>query len=182
LVGLDFKNIAHTLDATTIHVCLNQFDWVPFRKDKYAAKLTPQMHLLEAIPEFLHISDGKTYEVNELYFMPIEAGALYAMDRGYLDFSRLYDLHQKGGFFMARAKANMNASRINSAQVDRTSSIIFDQTILLNRFYATQHYPENLTRIRFKDVKSVKTLIFLTNNFVLLTLIIEALYKNRWQV
>lgn len=117
-----------------------------------------------------------------LDFMPIEAGAFYVMDRGYLDFTRLYALHQAGGFFVTRAKANMNARRIYSAQVDRSTGVICDQTILLNGFYATQHYPENLRRIRFKDVESGKTLIFLTNNFVLPPLTIAALYKNRWQV
>jgi hypothetical protein len=182
LVGLDLKNTVYALDATTIDLCLSLFDWAPFRKAKAAVKLHTLLDLRGAIPAFIHISDGKMHEVNVLDFMPIEAGAFYVMDRGYLDFTRLYALHQAGGFFVTRAKANMNARRIYSAQVDRTSGIICDQTILLNGFYATQHYPENLRRIRFKDVESGKTLIFLTNNFVLPPLTIAALYKNRWQV
>jgi hypothetical protein len=114
--------------------------------------------------------------------MPIEAGAFYVMDRGYLDFTRLYALHQAGGFFVTCAKVNINARRIYSAQVDRSTGVICDQTILLNGFYATQHYSENLRRIRFKDTESGKTLICMTNNFVLPQLAIAALYKNRWQV
>jgi IS4 transposase len=145
-------------------------------------KLHTLLDLRGAIPAFIHISDGKMHEVNVLDFMPIEAGAFYVMDRGYLDFTRLYALHQAGGFFVTRAKANMNARRLYSAPVDRSNGVICDQTILLNGFYATQHYPENLRRIRFKDIESGKTLIFLTNNFVLPPLTIAALYKNRWQV
>ena len=122
------------------------------------------------------------HEVNVLDFMPIEAGAFYVMDRGYLDFTRLYGLHQAGGFFVTRAKVNMNARRIYSKPVDRTTGLVCDQTVLLNGFYATQHYPENLRRIRFKDTESGKTFIFLTNNFVLPPLTIATLYKNRWQV
>ncbi len=182
LVGLDLKNTVYALDATTIDLCLSLFDWAPFRKTKGAVKLHTLLDLRGAIPAFIHISDGKMHEVNVLDFMPIEAGAFYVMDRGYLDFTRLYALHQTGGFFVTRAKANMNARRIYSASVDRSTGVICDQTILLNGFYATQHYPENLRRIRFKDVESGKTLIFLTNNFVLPPLTIAALYKNRWQV
>lgn len=122
------------------------------------------------------------HEVNVLDFMPIEAGAFYVMDRGYLDFSRLYGLHQAGGFFVTRAKTNMNARRIYSHPTDRNTGIICDQTVVLNGFYAIQNYPEYLRRIRFKDTQSGKTLIFLTNNFVLPPLTIAALYKNRWQV
>lgn len=182
LVGLDLKNTVYALDATTIDLCLSLFDWAPFRKTKGAVKLHTLLDLRGAIPAFIHISDGKMHEVNVLDFMVIEAGAFYVMDRGYLDFTRLYALRQAGGFFVTRAKANMNARRIYSAPADRSTGVICDQTILLNGFYATQHYPENLRRVRFKDVESGKTLIFLTNNFVLPPLTIAALYKNRWQV
>ena len=182
LVGLDLKNTVYALDATTIDLCLSMFDWAPFRKAKGAVKLHTLLDLRGAIPAFIHISDGKMHEVNVLDFMPIEAGAFYVMDRGYLDFGRLYKMHQAGGFFVTRTKANMNARRLYSQPVDRSTGIICDQTILLNGFYATQHYPENLRRVRFKDPESGKTLIFLTNNFVLPPLTIAALYKNRWQV
>jgi hypothetical protein len=182
LVGLDLKNTVYALDATTIDLCLSLFDWAPFRKAKGAVKLHTLLDLRGAIPAFIHISDGKMHEVNVLDFMPIEAGAFYVMDRGYLDFTRLYAMHQAGVFFVTRAKVNMNARRIYSKPVDRSTGLVCDQTVLLNGFYATQHYPENLRRIRFKDAETGKTFIFLTNNFMLPPLTIAALYKNRWQV
>ena len=182
LIGLDLKNTVYALDATTIDLCLSLFHWAPFRKAKGAVKLHTLLDLRGAIPAFIHISDGKMHEVNVLDFMPIEAGAFYVMDRGYLDFSRLYGLHQAGGFFVTRAKTNLNARRIYSHPTDRNTGIICDQTVVLNGFYAIQNYPEYLRRIRFKDTQSGKTLIFLTNNFVLPPLTIAALYKNRWQV
>ena len=182
LVGLDLKNTVYALDATTIDLCLSLFHWAPFRKAKGAVKLHTLLDLRGAIPAFIHISDGKMHEVNVLDFLPIEAGAFYVMDRGYLDFTRLYRLHQMGGFFVTRAKANTNARRIYSSPVDRATGLVCDQTIALNGFYATQHYPDNLRRIRFNDAQSGKTLILLTNNFALLPLTIATLYKNRWQV
>jgi len=182
LVGLDLKNTVYALDATTIDLCLSLFHWAPFRKAKGAVKLHTLLDLRGAIPAFIHISDGKMHEVNVLDFLPIEAGAFYVMDRGYLDFTRLYRLHQMGGFFGTRAKANTNARRIYSSPVDRATGLVCDQTIALNGFYATQHYPDYLRRIRFNDAQSGKTLILLTNNFALPPLTIAALYKNRWQV
>jgi hypothetical protein len=182
LVGLDLKNTVYALDATTIDLCLSLFHWAPFRKAKGAVKLHTLLDLRGAIPAFIHISDGKMHEVNVLDFLPIEAGAFYVMDRGYLDFTRLYRLQQMGGFFVTRAKANTNARRIYSSPVDRATGLVCDQTIALNGFYATQHYPDYLRRIRFNDAQSGKTLILLTNNFALPPLTIAALYKNRWQV
>jgi hypothetical protein len=182
LVGLDLKNTVYALDATTIDLCLSLFHWAPFRKAKGAVKLHTLLDLRGAIPAFIHISDGKMHEVNVLDFLPIEAGAFYVMDRGYLDFTRLYRLRQMGGFFVTRAKANTNARRIYSSPVDRATGLVCDQTIALNGFYATQHYPDYLRRIRFNDAQSGKTLILLTNNFALPPLTIAALYKNRWQV
>ena len=182
LVGLDLKNTVYALDATTIDLCLSLFHWAPFRKAKGAVKLHTLLDLRGAIPAFIHISDGKMHEVNVLDFLPIEAGAFYVMDRGYLDFTRLYRLHQMGGFFVTRAKANTNARRIYSSPVDRATGLVCDQTIALNGFYATQHYPDYLRRIRFNDAQTGKTLILLTKNFALPPLTIAALYKNRWQV
>jgi len=182
LVGLDLKNTVYALDATTIDLCLSLFHWAPFRKAKGAVKLHTLLDLRGAIPAFIHISDGKMHEVNVLDFLPIEAGAFYVMDRGYLDFTRLYRLHQMGGFFVTRAKANTNARRIYSSPVDRATGLVCDQTIALNGFYATQYYPDHLRRIRFNDAQNGKTLILLTNNFALPPLTIAALYKNRWQV
>jgi hypothetical protein len=181
-LGLDLANTVYALDATTIDLCLSLFDWAPFRQAKAAVKLHTLLDLRGAIPAFIHISDGKMHEVNVLDFLPIEAGAFYVMDRGYLDFVRLYKLHQAGAFFVTRAKSNMDARRLYSAPNDRHAGVMCDQTIALNGFYAVQHYPEHLRRIRFKDPESGKTLIFLTNNTTLSPLTIAALYKSRWQV
>ena len=181
-LGLDLTNTVYALDATTIDLCLSLFDWAPFRTAKAAVKLHTLLDLRGAIPAFIHISDGKMHEVNVLDFLPVEAGAFYVMDRGYLDFARLYKLHQTGAFFVTRAKRNMNARRVYSAAVDRTAGVICDQTITMNGFYVSQDYPEHLRRIRFRDPDTGKTLIFLTNNTTLPALTITALYKQRWQV
>jgi IS4 transposase len=134
------------------------------------------------IPTFIHVSDGKMGDVNVLDLLPIEAGAFYVMDRGYLDFSRLHTMHQAGAFFVTRAKRGMNARGVYSALKDRNSGVICDQTIALNGFYAAKGYPEYLRRIRFNYQELDKTVVFLTNNSVLPPLTIAALYKSRWQV
>jgi transposase len=181
-LGLDLTNTVYALDSTTIDLCLSLFDWAPFRKTKAAIKMHTLLDLRGAIPAFIHISDGKMGDVNVLDFLPVEAGAFYVMDRGYLDFGRLYKLHQAGAFFVTRAKSNMNARRVYSAATDRETGVICDQMIAMNGFYVSQDYPEHLRRIRFKDPVSGKSLIFLTNSTTLPALTIAALYKNRWQV
>ena len=181
-LGLDLTNTVYALDATTIDLCLSLFDWAPFRAAKAAVKMHTLLDLRGAIPAFIHISDGKMHEVNVLDFLPIEAGAFYVMDRGYLDFGQLYKMHQGGAFFVTRAKRNLNARRIYSAAKVRGAGIVCDQTIAMNGFYVSQDYPEHLRRIRFRDPETGKTLIFLTNNTVLPALTIAALYKQRWQV
>ena len=181
-LGLDLTNTVYALDATTIDLCLSLFDWAPFRAAKAAVKMHTLLDLRGAIPAFIHISDGKMHEVNVLDFLPIEAGAFYIMDRGYLDFGRLYKMHQGGAFFVTRAKRNLNARRIYSAAKVRSAGVICDQTITMNGFYTAQDYPEHLRRIRFRDPETGKTLIFLTNNTALPALTIAALYKQRWQV
>ncbi len=181
-LDLDLDATVYALDATTIDLCLALFDWAPFRSTKAAIKLHTLLDLRGAIPAFIHISDGKMHEVNVLDFPPIEAGAFYVMDRGYLDFSRLYKMHQAGAFFVTRAKRGMDARRLYSEQTDRSTGVICDQSIALNGFYVSKDYPEHLRRIRFKDPESGKTLVFLTNNTMLPALTIAALYKNRWQV
>ena len=140
------------------------------------------LDLRGSIPAFIHISDRKMGDVNVLDFLPVEAGAFYVMDRGYLDFARLYKLHQTGAFFVTRAKRGMSARRVYSAKTDRATGVICDQAIAMNGFYVAQDYPEHLRRIRFKDPQSGKTLVFLTNNTTLPPLTIAALYKSRWQV
>ena len=172
----------YALDATTIDLCLSLFEWAPFRSTKAAIKMHTLLDLRGAIPAFIHISDGKMHEVNVLDFLPMETGAFYVMDRGYLDFARLYKLHQVRAFFVTRAKRGMNARRVYSSATDRVAGVICDQLIALNGFYVAKDYPEQLRRIRFKDPETGKTLIFLTNNTSLPPLTIAALYKSRWQV
>ncbi|CAH1903886.1 transposase [Candidatus Nitrotoga sp. HW29] len=181
--GIDLDNTIYALDATTIDLCLSLFSWAPFRSTKAAIKLHTLLDLRGNIPAFIHISDGKMGDVNVLDILPIEAGAFYVMDRGYLDFSRLFALHQAGAFFVTRAKRGMDARRVYSMPTDRNTSVICcDQRIAMNGFYILQGYPEQLRRIRFKDPESGKTWVFLTNNTVLPALTIAALYKSRWQV
>jgi len=181
-LGLDLTNTVYALDASTIDLCLSLFDWAPFRATKAAIKLHTLLDLRGAIPAFIHISDGKMHDVNVLDILPIEAGAFYVMDRGYLDFARLYQIHQAGAFFLTRAKRGMDARRVYSDRIDRTTGVICDQRIMLNGFYTSKHYPEHVRRIRFKDPETGKTLVFLTNNTTLPALTIAALYKSRWQV
>ena len=180
--GVELSNTVYALDATTIDLCLSLFPWAPFRSTKAAVRLHTLLDLRGNIPAFIHISDGKTHEVNVLDMLTFEAGAFYVMDRGYLDFDRLYALHQAGSFFVTRAKRGMDARRVYSMPADRTTGLICDQRIALNGFYAAKEYPEQLRRIRFKDPESGKTLVFLTNNTALPALTIAALYKSRWQV
>src|SRR5450631_3894882 len=179
---LDLDASVYALDSTTIDLCLSLFDWAPFRSTKAAVKMHTLLDLRGAIPAFIHISDGKMGDVKVLDILPIEAGAFYVMDRGYLDFGRLFKLHQAGAFFVTRAKRGMNARRVYSTKTDRTAGVICDQAISLNGFYVSKTYPEHLRRIRFKDPESGKTLVFLTNNTSLPSLTIAALYKSRWQV
>ena len=145
-------------------------------------KMHTLLDLRGAIPSFIHISDGKLHDVNVLDLLIPEAGAIYVMDRGYLDFERLHVLHQAGAFFVTRAKSNLDARRLYSAPTDRTTGIICDQTIALNGYYSQQHYPDHLRRIRFRDTDSSKMLVFLSNQFALPATTVCALYKARWQV
>src|ERR1035437_5784567 len=172
----------YALDSTTIDLCLSLFNWAPFRSTKAAVKMHTLLDLRGAIPAFIHISDGKMHDVNVLDILPIEAGAFYVMDRGYVDFARLYKMHQAGAFFVTRAKRNMDARRVYSTATERSSGVICDQLIAMNGYYVAKDYPEHLRRVRFKDPETGKNLIFLTNNTTLPTLTVAALYKNRWQV
>lgn len=180
--GVELTNTVYALDATTIDLCLSMFPWAPFRSAKAAVKLHTLLDLRGSIPTFIHISDGKLHDVNVLDLIVIEAGAFYIMDRGYLDFKRLFALDQAKGFFVTRAKRNLDARRVYSRPVDRTTGLISDQTIALNGYYATKRYPAQIRRIRFRDPKTKKVLVFLTNQFTLPAMTICALYKCRWQV
>jgi uncharacterized protein DUF4372/DDE family transposase len=179
---LELDASVYALDSTTIDLCLSLFDWAPFRSTKAAVKLHTLLDLRGSIPTFLHISDGKLHDVNVLDILPIEAGAFYVMDRGYVDFTRLYAMHQAGAFFVTRAKHGMDARRVYSSPTQRSTGVICDQRVMLNGFYSAKAYPEHLRRVRFKDPESGKTLVFLTNNTVLPALTIAVLYKGRWQV
>ena len=181
-LNIDIDATVYALDSTTIDLCLSLFDWAPFRTTKAAVKMHTLLDLRGSIPAFIHISDGKMGDVKVLDILPVEAGTFYVMDRGYVDFARLYQMHQAGAFFVTRAKRGMNARRVYSSKTDRTSGVVCDQTIGMNGFYIAKDYPEYLRRIRFKDPESGKTLVFLTNNTALPPLTIAALYKNRWQV
>ena len=166
-LGVELDNTVYALDSSTIDLCLSLFDWAPFRSTKAAIKLHTLLDLRGAIPAFIHISDGKLHDVNVLDMLAFEAGAFYVMDRGYVDFARLYALHQAGAFFVTRAKSPMDARRVYSAATDRSTGVICDQRVMLNGYYSAKKYPEHLRRIRFKDPESGKTLIFLTNNTAL---------------
>lgn len=179
---LELDASVYALDSTTIDLCLSLFDWAPFRSTKAAIKLHTLLDLRGAIPAFIHISDGKLHDVNVLDILPVEAGAFYVMDRGYVDFARLYAIHQAGAFFVTRAKQGMHARRVYSSATQRQTGVICDQRVMLQGFKSAKAYPEHLRRVRFKDPSSDKTLVFLTNNTALPALTIAALYKSRWQV
>lgn len=181
-LGLELTNTVYALDSSTIDLCLSMFPWAHFRSTKAAVKMHTLLDLRGPIPTFIHISDGKLGDVNVLDLLVPEPGAYYVMDRGYVDFQRLFTLHQSASFFVTRTKKNMHAHRVYSAPVDRTTGLICDQTIALDGFYAKQHYPEHLRRIRFNDPDTGKTLVFLTNQFNVPALTICTLYKNRWSV
>ncbi len=181
-LGLDLSNTVYALDSTTIDLCLSLFPWAPFRSTKAAVKMHTLLDLRGNIPSFIHISDGKLHDVNVLDMLIPEPAAIYVMDRAYLDFERLFGLHEAGAFFVTRAKSNADLRRIYSAPSDRAQGIICDQTVALSGFYSQMHYPHHLRRIRFKDPETEKTLIFLTNLFGPPPMTICELYKARWQI
>jgi Domain of unknown function (DUF4372)/Transposase DDE domain len=180
--GVDLKETVYALDTTTIDLCLSVFPWAPFRSAKAAVKLHTLLDLRGNIPAFIHISDGKLHEVNVLDQLLPEPGAFYIVDRGFLDFERLFRFHTAGSFFVTRSKSNLKAKRRYSHPVDRTTGLLCDQTIVLTGYYSLKGFEAPLRRIRFKDPKTGKRLIFLTNNFALPALTITELYRCRWQV
>jgi hypothetical protein len=180
--GVDLQETVYALDATTIDLCLSVFPWAVFRSAKAAIKLHTLLDLRGNIPTFIHISDGKVHEVTILDQLLPEPGAFYIMDRGFLDFERLYRFHEAGSFFVTRGKSNLKVQRRYSHPVDRTTGLICDQSVVLTGFYSHQGFEAPLRRIRFKDPETAKTLIFLTNNFVLPAFTITELYRCRWQV
>jgi len=178
----ELDETVYALDSTTIDLCLSLFPWATFRKRKGAVKLHTLLDLRGNIPTFIYISDGKLHDVNVLDILPLEPGAFYVMDRGYVDFERLYAITQAAAFFVTRAKSNLKFRRLYSRQVDRATGMICDQAIVLTGPISKKDYPEKLRRIKYNDPQSGKTLVFLTNNFTLPTLTIAQLYRSRWQV
>ena len=180
--GIELTHTVYALDSTTIDLCLALFPWARFRKHKGAVKLHTLLDLRGNIPTFIHISDGKLHDVNILDQMAFEAGRFYVMDRGYIDFARLYVLHQALAFFVTRAKSNLQYRRVYSHPVDKTTGLRCDQTIMLTGTRSSKEYPIFLRRVKFYDAKHDRLLVFLTNNFDLPALTIADLYRCRWQV
>ena len=181
-IGLDLDNTVYALDSTTIDLCLSLFPWADFRSTKAAVKMHTLLDLRGSIPSFIHVSTGKMGDALALDLIVPEAGAIYVMDRGYLDFARLYEFTRAGAFFVTRAKRNMDYHRVYSHAADKPAGIIADQTIALDGFYAKKDYPLHLRRVRFADLETGKKLVFLTNSFAMPATTIAALYKKRWQV
>lgn len=180
--GTELEQTAYALDSSTIDLCLSLFPWASFRKRKGAIKLHTLLDLRGNIPSLIIITNGKMHDVNILDELILEPGSVYIMDRGYVDFKRLYTIHQASAFFVTRAKDNCDFRRVYSHPVDKSSGVQCDQTIALNGFYASKNYPEKLRRIRYFDEANNKRLVFLTNNFALPALTIAELYRCRWQV
>lgn len=180
--GVDLEKTVYALDSTTIDLCLSLFPWARFRAAKAAVKMHTLLDLRGNIPTFIDITDGKIHDVNVLDVLIPEPGAIYLMDRGYIDFDRLYTLHQAGAFFVTRSKSNLKFKRIYSHPINRKDDLRCDQTIELINYYSGKDYPEKLRRVKKYDKEQNRTLVFLTNLFSLPALLIAALYKCRWQV
>ena len=179
---VQLKGNVFAIDATTIDLCLSTFYWAIFRSTKGGIKLHTQLDLKTSIPEFILFSAASVHDVNVLDVISFEADSFYIMDRGYVDYKQLYKIHQRGAFFITRAKDNMNYRRVYSSAVDKSKGVLYDQTIMLNGYYAAKDYPEKMRRIKFYDEETGKVLIFLSNNFHLAATDIAQLYKHRWKI
>jgi len=180
--GLELDQTVYALDTTIIDLCLSVFPWAKFRRRKAAVKLHTLLDLRGNIPVLIHITHGKIHDVNILDDLFIEAGSIYIMDRAYLDFARLYRVHQSHACFVTRAKRNFAFTRLYSQPVDKSTGVQADQIITVTGFYSQRDYPEKLRRIRYYDAETKKRLVFLTNQFSLPAIVIAQLYKCRWQV
>jgi len=180
--GVQLDREVYALDSSTIDLCLSLFPWAKFRQHKAAVKIHTLMHLKGSIPTFIRITDGKVHDVNILDDLVLEPGAIYVMDRGYLDFARLFTFTQTLSTFVTRAKTNFDYRRLSYREVDKATGLRCDQTIRLNGFYTSQEYPAVLRRIGYCDIETNKKFIFLTNNFSLNALTIAQLYKCRWRI
>ena len=179
---VSLKGNIFAIDATTIDLCLSTFYWANFRSTKGGIRLHTQLDLKTSIPEFILFTNADIHEVNVLDIINFEANSFYIMDRGYVDYKRLYKIHTSNAFFITRAKDNMNYRRLYSHPKDKTKGVLYDQTIMLNNYYAAKDYPEKLRIIKFRDEQTRKVFVFLTNNFHLKATDVAQLYKNRWEI
>ena len=180
-IGVELKETVYALDSTTIDLCLNLFPWARFRRTKAAIKLHTLLDLRGSIPTFISISQGKQADVRVLDELVLEPGAFYVMDRGYVDFQRLYCFVLAAAFFVTRSKTNLQFNRLESRPVDASTGLRSDQIIWLRNPATIQHYPDKLRRIHYVDAETGKSLVFLTNHFTLPALTIALLYKARWK-
>jgi hypothetical protein len=181
-IGTELNETVYALDSTTIDLCLNLFPWARFRRAKAAIKLHTLLDLRGSIPTFISISQGKQADVRVLDELVLEPGAFYVMDRGYVDFQRLYGFVLAAAFFVTRSKTNLQFNRLESRSVDTSTGVRSDQIIWLRNPSSIQHYPDKLRRIHYEDAETGKRLVFLTNNFALPALTVALLYKGRWKV
>jgi hypothetical protein len=181
-LAVELEQTIYALDSTTIDLCLRLFPWARFRRRKGAVKLHTLVDIRGSIPCFIHVSHGKMHDVNVLDSLPIEPGAFYVMDRGYVDFQRLHRFTLCGAFFVTRGKRNLDFTRRTRRPVDKTTGLRSDRTIVLAGPKSSQLYPDPLRRITFYDTEHQRRLVFLTNNFALPAITIARLYKCRWQV
>jgi hypothetical protein len=179
---VELANNVFAIDATTIDLCLPTFHWATFRSTKGGIKLHTQLDLKTAIPEFIHFSTASVHDVKALDFICFETNSFYIMDRGYVDYKRLYYINCCKAFYITRAKDNINYRRVKSYPADKDNGVLCDQSILLNNHYAATNYPEKIRRIKFHDAQSGKTFVFITNNFHLKVTEIAQLYKHRWKI
>ena len=180
--GVELKETVYALDSSTIDLCLSVFPWARFRKTKAAVKLHTLLDLRGDIPTFIWITDGKVHDVNVLDHLIPEPGAIYVMDRAYLGFKRLHQMHQSSAIFVTRSKINTGLRRLYSHKVDKATGLRCDQTVLLTGFYAKKDYPDKLRRVKYFDAEKGRTFNFLTNQFTLPALTIAELYRYRWRV
>jgi hypothetical protein len=179
---VDLDATAYALDSTIIDLCMSMFPWAAYKSTKSAVKMHTLLNLRGDIPEFIYISDGKLADMEALDYIPIAPGTFTIMDRGYIDFARLYRFELNKSFFIVRAKKNLNFRRRYSAQIDNATGVLYDQTIILTSFYPAQDYPAALRRIGYFDAEQNRRFVFLTNNFKLPALTIAELYHSRWRI
>jgi transposase len=180
--GVDLDETIYALDSTTIDLCLSLFPWAHFRKNKGAVKMHTLLDVRGSIPTLVNITHGKVHDVNILDTLPLEAGSIYVMDRGYLDFARLHTIHLAGAFFVTRAKHNTQLRRLYSHPVEKSTGVQCDQTVMLRVLQSKRDYPGQLRRIRYFDAEQNRSLVFLSNHFTLPALTISETYRCRWQV